>query len=92
MKWKIVSLAVFMAFVHSLVLAGNFKNITADELKAMLDRNTKMVIVDARPGPEYSQGHIPKSLNIPPEKVGNIGAMLPKNKKTLVAFYCRGAG
>jgi len=90
---KIIVLLVFsLFFMLSFASAENFKNINADELKTMLDKKTKLVLVDARPVAEYSQGHIPKAVNIPPEKVGIIGTLLPKNKKTLIAFYCRGVG
>jgi rhodanese-related sulfurtransferase len=92
MKKKIVLLVVSLFSIFSYASAGNFKNINAGELKAMLDKKTKMLVVDARPGTEYSQGHIPKAVNIPPEKVGIISALLPKNKKTPIVFYCRGAG
>jgi rhodanese-related sulfurtransferase len=92
MKGKIVLLVISLAFMFSSASAGNFKNINADELKVMLDKQTKMVLVDARPGPEYGDGHIPKAVNIPPEKVEVIGTLLPKYKKTPIVFYCRGAG
>ena len=92
MKKKIVLLVISLVFMFSYASAENFKNINADELKTMLDKKTKMVLVDARPGPEYSEGHIPKAINIPPEKVEVIGTLLPKNKKNLIVFYCRGAG
>jgi len=51
-----------------------------------------MVLIDTRTGLEYSQGHIPEAVNIPHEKVGVMGTLLPKNKKTLIVFYCRGVG
>jgi len=92
MKKKIVLLSIFLVVVFSLAFAESFKNITANELKDMLDKKTKLVLVDARSGLEYSQGHIPKAVNIPPEKVGIISTLLPKNKKTLIVFYCRGVG
>lgn len=92
MKKKIVLLSIFLVAVFSLAFAESFKNITADELKNMLDKKTKLVLVDARSGLEYSQGHIPKAVNMPPEKVGIISTLLPKNKKTLIVFYCRGVG
>jgi len=92
MKKIIVLLAISFAFVFSSAWAGNFKSITVDDLNTMLDKKMKMVLVDARTGPEYSQGHIPKAINIPPEKVEVIGTLLPKNKKTQIVFYCRAAG
>jgi rhodanese-related sulfurtransferase len=92
MKKEIVLLVSSLVLMFSYASAGNFKDITADELKTMLDKKTKMVLVDARPGPEYGEGHIPEAVNIQPEKVEVIGTLLPKNKKNLIAFYCRGAG
>jgi rhodanese-related sulfurtransferase len=92
MKKTIVLLVISLVFVFSHASADNFKSITADELKRMLDKKTELVLVDARPEPEYSQGHIPMSVNIPPDKVGIISELLPKNKKIVLVFYCRGAG
>jgi len=92
MKKKIVLLAIFFVAMLSYASAESFKNITADELKDILDKKTKLVLVDARTESEYSQGHIPKAVNIPPEKVGLISELLPKNKKTLIVFYCKGVG
>ena len=92
MKKKIVLLVISLVFMFSYASAENFKNINADELKRMMDKKTKMVLVDARTGSEYSEGHIPNAVNIPPEKVEVIGTLLPKDKKTRIVFYCRGAG
>ena len=92
MKKKIVLLVFSFIFLFSYAFAQNFKTITADELKKMSDNKTKMVLVDARTGMEYAQGHIPTAINIPPEKLTAIGTLLPKNKNTLVVFYCRGIG
>ena len=91
MNKKIVLWSIFLAAMFSYASAASFKNITADELRDMLDKKT-VVLVDARSGLEYSQGHIPKAVNIPPEKVGLISEFLPKNKKTMIVFYCRGVG
>jgi len=92
MKKEIVLIVISLVFIFSYASAENLKSITADELKAMLDKKTNLVLVDARSGLEYSQGHIPLAVNIPSEKVGLIGTFLPKNKKTLIVFYCRGVG
>jgi len=92
MKKRIVLVLISFIFLFSYASAENFKNITADELKEMIDKKKKMVLIDTRTGLEYSQGHIPEAVNIPPEKVGVMGTLLPKNKKTLIVFYCRGVG
>ena len=92
MKKKIVLIVISLVFIFSYASAENLKSITADELKNMLDKKTKLVLVDARPQQEFSQGHIPSSINIPPDKVGSINTWLPKNKKIIAVFYCRGVG
>ncbi|MDD1750221.1 MAG: rhodanese-like domain-containing protein [Methanothrix sp.] len=92
MKKKIVLIVLSLVFIFSYASAENLKSITADKLKNMLDKKTKLVLVDARPQQEFSQGHIPSSVNIPPDKVGSISTLLPKNKKIIAVFYCRGVG
>ena len=89
---RIVLIFLSLVITFSYASAEDLKSITADELKNMLDKKIKLVLVDARPQQEFSQGHIPLSVNIPPEKVGLIRTFLPKNKKTLLVFYCRGVG
>lgn len=92
MKKKIVLIAITFIFMFSYASAQNIKTITADELKSMVDKKIKLYLVDARTEQEFSLGHIPKAVNIPPAKVGIIGKLLPKNKKMTVVFYCRGIG
>jgi len=93
MKIKIVlTVVISLVFMLSYASAENFKNINADELKRMMDKKTKMLLVDTRTVAEHREGHIPTAVNIPPEKVEVIATLLPKNKKTLAVFYCRGVG
>ncbi len=91
MKKKIV-LALSFIFLFSYAYAQDFKSITADELKSMLDKKTKAVVVDTRTAEEYGQGHIPTAISLPPERLESIAELLPKDKKVLLVFYCRGVG
>ena len=91
MKRRLV-LLVSLALLCSNAFAQEFKDITVDELKKMMDKKARMVIVDAREEQEFREGHIPKAVNIPPAKVNFIEMYLPKDKKTLIVFYCRGWG
>jgi rhodanese-related sulfurtransferase len=84
----IVMLATFVSFSS----ADVYKSISAEELKKMMDAKKPVFIVDARSLQEYREGHIPAAINIPPEKISSIGTLLPKDKKMLVVFYCRGIG
>jgi len=83
-------LITFMClFSHA--AAQDFKNVSAEELKHLIDQKEKMVLVDARTAGEYQDGHIPSAINIPPEKLNEISRYLPENKDGLIIFYCRGA-
>lgn len=82
----------FLFFLPISAKADDFKIISAEELKAMIDRGESLFIVDARTRQEYRQGHVPKSINIEPEKLSFIESFLPKDKKKLLVFYCRGWG
>ncbi len=87
--YVILGLLIITCSVASAVI---FSDIGADELKKMMDTKKQLVVIDTRTEQEFYQGHIPKAINIPPEKVSAIGAMLPKNKSATLVFYCRGVG
>lgn len=89
MKMRWTSLIFFIFFTASSVAAQEFKDITADELKKMIDGKEKMVLVDARGEMDYKQGHIPTAINIPPEKFLMIQELLPEDKDAFLVFYCR---
>ncbi len=72
--------------------AQNYREVAAADLKKMIDGKKRMVLIDARTEEEYRQGHIPTSVSLPPEKVGQIVGILPKNKKVPIVIYCRGVG
>lgn len=59
-------------------------------LVAMGPDKGKYTLIDSRPPVRYQEGHIPSSIGIPfpamPKKMG----LLPKDKKSLVIFYCGG--
>jgi len=86
---------LFLALLVILPIGANsedFRIISSEELKAMIDRGENILIIDARTRAEYRQGHIPKSINIEPEKISFIESFLPKDKKKPLVFYCRGWG
>ncbi|MBI5025253.1 MAG: rhodanese-like domain-containing protein [Nitrospirae bacterium] len=84
----ILSLSILLPAIA--LAQGNSKVINAEELKTMIDKKKKVVIVDARTETEYREGHIPGAINIAPEKHKEIEQYLPKNKKRALIFYCRG--
>ena len=63
-------------------------------IKALVEKSPaegKYVLVDARPGPKYEEGHIRNAVSMPlfafDKKKDTV---LPKEKDILVLFYCGG--
>jgi phage shock protein E len=92
MRKSLYLLIGLLMIIYSSASADVFKIISAEDLKKMMDVKKKIVLVDSRTEQEFAQGHIPKAINLPPEKVNGIGALLPKSKTVPLVFYCRGAG
>jgi len=50
-----------------------------------------VLIVDSRPyKPKYVKGHIPTAVSIPDSQFEKMTDLLPKDKNTLLIFYCEG--
>ncbi|MEW5747033.1 MAG: rhodanese-like domain-containing protein [Nitrospirota bacterium] len=92
MKHRIAAALIMVLLPLSFAGAQEFKDIRAEEVKKLIDRRAKMVIVDARTRQEYYEGHLPTAINVPPEYSYSINQFLPKDKDTLLIFYCRGIG
>ena len=87
MKIAALSFLVTLMLSLSYAAAQDFKNVTAEEVKQLIDQKEKMVLVDARTVGEFQDGHIPSAINIPPEKINEISRYLPENKEQLIIFY-----
>ena len=49
------------------------------------------MIIDSRPyKPKYANGHIPTAVSIPDSQFDKMTDKLPKDKNTLLIFYCGG--
>ncbi len=58
---------------------------------AVIPVRNDVVIVDSRPtARRYDKGHIPVAINIPDRKFAKMTDALPKDKGTLLIFYCGG--
>jgi len=76
----------------SYATAGEYRIMSAEEVKKAMDAKKQVAVVDARPEQEFREGHVPGAVNVPPEKVGLVSTLLPRDKNSLIIFYCRGAG
>ena len=92
MKSILIMAAFALVMSVSPASAEDFKYITSEELKGMMDKGAKLIVIDVRTRAEFRQGHIPKAINIDPDQYSFIKKFLPKDKKKLLVFYCRGWG
>ena len=64
--------------------------ISTDEVSDLIDSDKKFFIGDARPKKKYNIGHLPGSFLTPPSLLKKDISILPKDKSTLLVFYCGG--
>lgn len=69
---------------------AGIESITTRELRARLEHD-EVVLLDARPAVEYSAGHLPGALSLPPDELDRIEELLSElpADRDIVA-YCRG--
>ena len=74
--------------------AWQFHDIAGIELiqkNAVVPQPKGVLIVDSRPyKPKYVKGHIPTAISMPFSQFDKMTDKLPKDKKTLLIFYCGG--
>ena len=80
------------AFLVVLLSSGissalNFKEITAPELKRLLDDKKDVLIINVLSKIEHSMQHIPGSINIPINTM-EVTDKLPEDMNVPLVFYC----
>ncbi len=68
------------------VTPGQVPRITPQELKAMLDADGSVVVIDTRSRGSYEQGHIPNATHLPTSEVDSRYQEISKGVK--VVLYC----
>ncbi len=83
-----IGIAVF-GFMALSPLTGRaaWSDLTAKELKSMLDSGQKLLLVNPLSDIEYNEGHIPGSVNVPLHTIMR-SKLLPADKDTLIVTYC----
>lgn len=93
---KIRNIQLLLLLVAVFLCSCSFRqgppDLSAEELKKMMDGSSGVVVVDTRTKVEYARGRIPRSLFVPEEKFFALELVLPKAKDTPLVFYCRGFG
>jgi adenylyltransferase/sulfurtransferase len=67
------------------------KNVTAKQAKALLAKDTTVVVLDVRTPPEFDgpTGHLPRAINIPVQELEKRLPELEKYKSREILVYCR---
>lgn len=92
-KVRIIAMCVFGIMtlaVHAQGADAEYPIISTDQLKAIVDTKTEVMLIDTRTPTEYREGHIAGAINIPDKNIDKSLGLLPKDKNTLLVFYCNG--
>ena len=84
-------------FAALLLIAGcaaapqenSYRQVTAEEAIALMEKESGYLILDVRTAQEYSEKHIPKAVNIPNESIGTEEIPALPDKNQLILVYCR---
>jgi rhodanese-related sulfurtransferase len=76
------------AFLAVNVQAGEFPDISVDELKTAIEAK-KAVVLDVNGSASYKAGHIPGAIDFRAQKA-ELAKLLPSDKSALVVAYCGG--
>lgn len=67
----------------------NYKRISMDEAKALMEESEGYILLDVRTKEEYESGYIPGAINIPLSDINeNVVSSLP-DKSQMILVYCR---
>ena len=66
-----------------------YMNITAEEVKQIMDSEEGYIILDVRTQEEYDQGHIPGAIQISHEEIAEKAEEVLTDKDQLILVYCR---
>ncbi|MBJ6725592.1 rhodanese-like domain-containing protein [Geomesophilobacter sediminis] len=69
---------------------AEFRTVSTQALKDMLDEKQAFTLIDARTKEEYQEAHIGKAVNISEKDFDAVVSTLPAGKGALLVFYCNG--
>jgi rhodanese-related sulfurtransferase len=62
--------------------------VSTKDLKAKLDGNQSITVVETLAPERYREAHIPGALNIPAERIKELAPQLLPNKDAEIVTYC----
>ena len=60
------------------------------ELKAWIDGERRILLIDSRVASEYRAAHIPTSINVPANTMDQNRGKFPSDLNHVLVFYCNG--
>lgn len=85
-KYFFAPLSCLLFILSSATLSVGAERVTANELKAMLDRGEKVILIDVRTPQEHNEAHIPGSVLMPLDTLESVSS-LPEGGRQII--YCR---
>jgi phage shock protein E len=95
MKRFIFLVMVIMLFLTSCeavkvnISAAEYKKITSEEAKMMIDSEKDIIILDVRSQSEYDEGHIKNAILIPDTEIEKMAPINLADKNAKILVYCR---
>lgn len=86
LKYVFIPLSCALFLFSTSAVSIGAERITAEELKAMLERGEKIVLMDVRTPQEHYEAHIPGSILMPLDTLGSVDK-LPAGGRHII--YCR---
>ncbi len=95
--WRVV-LAPFLCLcavtlsLQSCSFPDGVPNLTAEEVRRLIDEKGPVLVVDNRTGIEFAGGRLPGAKLITEDAFDRLASLLPADKGLTLIFYCRGYG
>ena len=64
------------------------ETINRDELKKKLDNNDDFILVETLPKETFDHAHLPKAVNLPPDRVAELAGQILPDKSAEIIVYC----
>ena len=68
---------------------AEYRKITAEKAKEMIDNDENVIIIDVRTETEYKEKHIPNAILIPNQTINNEPPSQLVDKNAVILVYCR---
>jgi rhodanese-related sulfurtransferase len=62
--------------------------ITRADLKASIDRGDDFTLIETLPESYFQEGHLPRAINLPPDRIPELAPRLLPVKDADIVVYC----